>query len=83
MRIFRVEACLDRMTAWRRHARKRASFRDLNLLPDDAYQNLVNQPAQRVPGWLRVFRGARARCAVQRCTSAGKSSWNSCPSRRV
>ena len=33
----------------------------LDLRPDVAYDNLVNHPAQTVPGWFRVFPGQRDR----------------------
>jgi hypothetical protein len=33
----------------------------LDLRPDVAYENLVNQPSQTVPGWFRVFPGQRDR----------------------
>jgi hypothetical protein len=33
----------------------------LDLRPDVAYDNLVNQPSQTVPGWFRVFPGQRDR----------------------
>jgi hypothetical protein len=33
----------------------------LDLRPEVAYQNLVSQPSQTVPGWFRVFPGQRDR----------------------
>ncbi len=33
----------------------------LDLRPEVAYDNLVNQPSQTVPGWFRVFPGQRDR----------------------
>src|SRR5262245_49286915 len=33
----------------------------LDLRPDVAYDNLVNKPAESVPGWFRVFPGQRDR----------------------
>ena len=42
----------------------------LDLSPDVAYANLVNQPAQTVPGWFRVFPGQRDRSLLfQNCAA--------------
>src|SRR6202142_2451577 len=42
----------------------------LNLMPDVAYANLVNQPAQTVAGWFRVFPGQRDRSLLYQNTAA-------------